>query len=167
DAQPPAAEGEIAHVGRIRDWHAVGRARARTWRSHCPPRHAHASAPPDRSRRRRIGMALLGEPSASGVILSPQLTPDRRSLTLALSSGAKRRLLKRVVRRTVRLDSHLQIVPPRAGSNRCKAARGSGPCAPSRPRPPAGATGRATRAALGPTPDPSRYAHRQPLPPAA
>src|SRR5438876_467753 len=81
DAQPPAAEGEIAHVGRIRDWHAVGRARARTWRSHRLPRRAHASAPPDRSRRRRTGMALLGEPSASGVILSAQLTPDRRSLT--------------------------------------------------------------------------------------
>src|SRR5439155_13091832 len=85
DAQPPTAEGEIAHVGRIRDWHTVGRARARTWRSHRLPGHAHASAPPDRSRRRRTGMALLGEPSASGVILSPQLTPDRRSLTFDMS----------------------------------------------------------------------------------
>ena len=71
---------------------------------------------------------------------------------------------QRVVRRTVRLSSHLQALQPRAESNRLTAARGSVPCGPFRPRLPAGATGRATRSVLGPTPDPSRYAHRQPFP---
>src|SRR5437763_12027406 len=81
DGQPPAAAGEIAHAERIRDWHAGGRGRARTWRSPRPPRRARASVPPDRSRRRRTGMALLAAWSASAVILSPQLSPDCRSLT--------------------------------------------------------------------------------------
>ncbi len=99
DAQSPAAEGEIAHVGRIRDWHAVGRGRARTWRSHRLPRHARASARPGRSSRRRTGMSLLGELSALGVILSPQLIPDRRSLTACRSAAAVGRPLHRRVRR--------------------------------------------------------------------
>src|SRR5437899_11065043 len=87
DAQPPAAEAEIAHVGRIRDWHAVGRAQARTWRSHRPPRHAHASAPPDRSSRRRTGMALLAARGrmlavSSNGLLAGRLTEDRRCLNV-------------------------------------------------------------------------------------
>src|SRR5947207_7937783 len=88
-AQSPSAEGEIAHVARSCDWHAVGRARARTSRSHHRLRRAHASAPPDRSRRRRTGMPRLGEPSASDVILSPQLIPDRRWLTTWRLSGRR------------------------------------------------------------------------------
>src|SRR3972149_2712130 len=56
DAQPPSAGAEIAHAGRIRDWHASGRGRARTWRSHRPlDVHMHRLRPIARVEEESVG----------------------------------------------------------------------------------------------------------------
>ncbi len=53
------------------------------------------------------------------------------------------------------------IPQPSAGSNRSTVARGPVLSRPSRPQRPAGVTGRATRVAPRPTPDPNRFARTQ------